>query len=240
MPKKSEIDIVTREELQRYTAPANTATHHPVPYFAMATQVLDVADSLIIPQGYTLMHEKYEVREDGSQMFGVLTWSDGTRTDMGFAVGIRNSYDKSIAAGLCMGASVFVCSNLCFAGDITVMRKNTGDSIADIKKSVLLAMYDCQPLYKDITARLDAYKEIAIDESKRDYIFGHAFTHGILAPQQLTEAWREWNDPTHPELGGNNAYALYQAMNTPLKKCNPRNILEKHKALDVMFREVII
>ena len=27
-------------------------------------------------------------------------------------------------------------------------------------------------------------------------------------------------------------------MNVPLKKCNPRNILKKHKALDVMFREV--
>ena len=238
MPKKSEIDIVTREELQRYAVPADTATHHPIPYYTMASKVLDVASSLIVPHGYILKSEKYEVREDGSQMFGVITWSDGMRTDMGFSVGIRNSYDKSIAACLCMGASVFVCSNMCFSGDITVMRKNTGDSIADIKKSVLVSMFDCQSIYKDITSRMDAYKEIVMNAAKVEAIFGHAFCNNILAPQQLTEAWREWNNPTHAELGGNNAYALYQAMNTPLKKCNPRNILEKHKALDVMFREV--
>jgi hypothetical protein len=238
MPKKANIIRVGRTELGRFTPPEDTATHHPVPYVELANQVVEVAKTMIVPHGYELTGDNYEVREDGSQMFGTLVWSDGSRTDMGLAVGIRNSYDKSIAAGLCMGASVFVCSNMMFNGDITVMRKNTGDSIEDMRKSILLAMYDCQSLYGDITHRLDAYKEIQLNTAKVEHVFGRAFCQKILAPQQLTEAWREWNAPTHEELGGNTVFSLYQAMNTPLKKCNPRNILEKHKALDTMFREI--
>jgi hypothetical protein len=52
------------------------------------------------------------------KMFGVLdleTEMHGCR----FAIGLRNSHDKSMRLGLTVGYRVFVCSNMAFSGDFT-------------------------------------------------------------------------------------------------------------------------
>ena len=48
-----------------------------------------------------------------------------TRTTSAFVVGVRNSHDKSFPAGLVIGASIFVCDNLSFSGEVKLARKHT-------------------------------------------------------------------------------------------------------------------
>jgi hypothetical protein len=53
-------------------------------------------------------------------MFGVLdleTQIEGCR----FSIGIRNSHDKSLRLGLTVGLRVFVCSNMAFSGEYTLV-----------------------------------------------------------------------------------------------------------------------
>src|SRR5215469_7209821 len=55
---------------------------------------------------------------DGMKMFGVLdleTEMHGCR----FAIGLRNSHDKSMRLALTCAYRVFVCSNMAFSGDFT-------------------------------------------------------------------------------------------------------------------------
>ncbi len=45
--------------------------------------------------------------------------------DYCWVVGVRNSHDKSFPAGITAGASVFVCDNLSFSGEVKLARKHT-------------------------------------------------------------------------------------------------------------------
>ena len=239
MSKKQKVEVisVSPEQLQEFKAPEATQSHNPIPYGVFRENVIDVTNKLITPAGYTLHSEDYKAREDGSQMFGTLTWSNGLETDMGFAIGIRSSYDKTIAAGLVMGAKVFVCSNMMFNGDITIMRKNTTNCIQDMKTSIVTALFGCVDHYTRFKEIVAGWKDKGISDRNVEEMFGHAFCNGVLKPQQLTEAWRQWTQPYYDEFKPRTVYSLYQAMNVPLKTMPPISIIDAHTNLNKMFEE---
>jgi hypothetical protein len=63
-----------------------------------------------------VVREEYAASSDGMKMFGVMDLSssfDGCR----FAIGLRNSHDKSFRLSCTGGLRVFVCENLAFHGE---------------------------------------------------------------------------------------------------------------------------
>ncbi len=70
--------------------------------------------------------EHYAVQRQGSQLFGTLDldWQD--TDEYAAAMGLRTSNDKSLSITMVAGLRVWVCSNLCFSGDlIALKRKHT-------------------------------------------------------------------------------------------------------------------
>jgi hypothetical protein len=103
---------VTREELARVTTPAATATHKPIPHIAVVDKLIEALSFRQIG----VVREEYAVSSDGMRMFGVMDLSsgfDGCR----FAIGLRNSHDKSFRLSCTVGLRVFVCENLAFHGE---------------------------------------------------------------------------------------------------------------------------
>src|SRR5579864_2506797 len=112
---------IGRTELAQIPVPEATRTHKPIPHH-------QIVESLVQTLGFRhigVVNEEYAVSADAMKMFGVLdltTEMDGCR----FAIGIRNSHDKSLRLGLTVGLRVFVCSNMAFSGDFRpVLRKHT-------------------------------------------------------------------------------------------------------------------
>jgi hypothetical protein len=89
---------LSREQLALVLTPEGTATHKPVPH-------IDVVQALIETLGFRhigVVRDEYAVSRDGMRMFGVMeleTQFQGCR----FAVGLRNSHDKSMRLGLVVG-----------------------------------------------------------------------------------------------------------------------------------------
>jgi len=52
----------------------------------------------------------------------------------GWAVGLRNSHDKTFPAGLVAGTRVFVCDILAFSGLIQIRRKHTRFAARDLRQ----------------------------------------------------------------------------------------------------------
>ena len=103
---------LTREELARVATPAATATHKPIPHIAVVEKLIEALGFRQIG----VVREEYAVSSDGMRMFGVMDLSsgfDGCR----FAVGLRNSHDKSFRLSCTVGLRVFVCENLAFHGE---------------------------------------------------------------------------------------------------------------------------
>jgi len=105
---------IPREELALVPTPPGTATHRPIPH-------QEIVQALIETLGFRhigVVADEYAVSPDGMKMFGVLdleTEMHGCR----FAIGLRNSHDKTMRLALTCGYRVFVCSNMMFSGDFT-------------------------------------------------------------------------------------------------------------------------
>jgi hypothetical protein len=103
---------ISRQELALIQTPAATSTHVPVPHH-------EIVQALVETLGFRHIHvtaDEYAVSPDGMKMFGVLdleTEMHGCR----FAIGVKNSHDRSMRLALTCGYRVFVCTNLAFRGD---------------------------------------------------------------------------------------------------------------------------
>jgi len=95
-----------RTELARILVSQATRTHRPVPHHEIGETLVETLSFRQIG----VVHEEYVVSADGMKMFGILdleTEMAGCR----FAVGVRNSHDKSLRLGLCCGVR-FLCAGI--------------------------------------------------------------------------------------------------------------------------------
>lgn len=89
---------LSREELALVPTPQGTATHRPVPH-------IEVVNALIETLGFRhvgVVKDEYAVDKTGAKMFGVMEIDqgmDGAR----FALGIRNSHDKTFRLAITVG-----------------------------------------------------------------------------------------------------------------------------------------
>jgi hypothetical protein len=91
---------ISREQLARVPTPPATATHQPIPHHEIIEALVE---SLSFRQ-IAVIQEEYAVSKDGMKMFGVLDLEALLVPRCRFAVGIRNSHDKSMRLGLTIGA----------------------------------------------------------------------------------------------------------------------------------------
>lgn len=82
---------LSREQLALVLTPEGTATHKPVPH-------IEVVQAIIETLGFRhigVVRDEYAVSRDGMRLFGIMeleTQFQGCR----FALGLRNSHDKSM------------------------------------------------------------------------------------------------------------------------------------------------
>jgi hypothetical protein len=107
---------LTREELAQVKTPAGTATHKPIPHITVVEKLIEALSFRQIG----VARAEYAVSSDGMRMFGVMDLSSGFE-GCRFAIGLRNSHDKSFRLSCTVGLRVFVCENLAFNGEYTPM-----------------------------------------------------------------------------------------------------------------------
>lgn len=103
---------LTRDELALVPCPPPTATHKPIPHHELVAALAETLGFRHI----AVHRDEYAVSRDGARMFGLMeleTTFHGCR----FALGIRNSHDKSMRLAMTVGYRVFVCENMAFSGD---------------------------------------------------------------------------------------------------------------------------
>ncbi len=89
---------LTREQLQLIPAPEATQTHQPLAHGTIVEALLEA----LAFRHIAVVRDEYAVSQDGMKMFGVLdleTTFDGCR----FAIGMRNSNDKSMRLAMTVG-----------------------------------------------------------------------------------------------------------------------------------------
>ena len=115
---------VTLDALRTLPIPQPLGTRHqPIPHAVLVDALVEG----ITDRGWTVHSSQLGVAAKGAALFGTmdLRRSTDTDTEIGTLFGFRSSVNQSTAIRGVAGKRVFICSNMCFSGDMFVMRRKS-------------------------------------------------------------------------------------------------------------------
>lgn len=227
------------EQLLTIPEPEKTITYQPLNHYDFAVNTLTVASDLI--RGFQFVGDQYALSNDGQKMFGILNYQSPEQDSLKLSIGIRNSYDKSMAAGLCIGASVIVCDNLMFQGEVTVLRKHTGENMhQELQDDIVTAIYKSQHQFTKLSEDAQKMKQTPMIRREKYQYLGILTGEKVLSPTQSTKAFRELQEPSHEEFHADSLWSGYNAATEALKSSPPQDIIKRHSRLHQITRKLYL
>ncbi len=188
-------NLISREALEELETPEGTHTHRIIPH----NYLLKTVEEELYNQNMRIVDTKLAIGKDNNNFFGVLGL-ESDDTDFRYAVGVRNSHNKMFAAGLCCGASVFVCDNLSFTSDIVIARKHTVFILNDLPTLVYNAITKVTEQRELQKVKFDAYREFTFKPSEDDSFMINTLRRKIVSTTQFPLLLKEWETPEHSEF----------------------------------------
>jgi Domain of unknown function (DUF932) len=206
---------VTREQVAAVMTPARTTTWVPIPH----DRLLAGVQCSLERAGLSVVTEAHGLSGNGDRYFGLLQVANGENPeDFGLVVGLRNSHDRTFPAGLVVGASVFVCDNLSFSGEVRLARKHTAHVERDLPQLIDRAVGRLGDLRRTQEARFIGYKQHELTDGAAHDLVIRALDAQVVPVTRVPDVLEEWRTPRHPEFReGRTAWRLFNAFTETLK-----------------------
>lgn len=226
----------TKADLAAVPVPRETDTYFPVSYARFVEEL-----ELHIPRfGLRIEREEFALARDGQQMFGVLTCQNGKQApDYTLAIGLRNSYDRSLAVGLVVGTRVFCCDNLAFSGEVQAARKHTVNVFRDLPDLIYKMLSQVASHRERIDEEVAAMKRRELAAPEAHHLMVEAVRRHVLPASHLPRLLSIWDKPRHPEFEPRTAWSLYNAFSEVTKSRSPRFQMEGTLRLNPIIRMAI-
>jgi hypothetical protein len=208
---------VTRDFLKTIPLPEATRTHQPISHYDLVEALIESLDFRQI----TVVNDEYAVTPDGMKMFGLLELNHGF-TGCRFAIGIRNSNDKSFRLAMTVGLKVVVCDNMAFKGDFQpVLAKHSKklNLIDLVSVGVDRIQRNFEPLQRMVTD----WQKCVVDDTDARLIIYEAFIEKKL-PTKLklvNEVHKHWFNPPHEAFREKTLWSLLNAFTEAFKSLKP-------------------
>ncbi len=223
----------SKADLAAVPVPDPTDSYHPVPYGRFVEEV-----ELHVPRfGLNVTSAQFALAREGNQMFGVVTCSNGMPThDYALAIGVRNSYDRSLAVGLVAGTRVFCCDNLAFSGEVKMNRKHTVHVFRDLPDLIYRMLGQVSSMRSRIDDEIAGMKATVLGPHRAHHLMVEAVRGGVLPASRLPKVIGAWEEPKHEEFASRTAWSLFNAFTEVQKGSPPRAQLEGSLKLSSLFR----
>lgn len=186
--------------------------------------------------------ERFGLSRGGKRFFGVLDLDSQIVEGVSLSIGLRNSVDKSLAAGIVMGTRVFVCDNLAFDAEIQVMRRHTRCILDDLPRRIEEAVGRIGG-YAEVTEhRIRRMQGFPVDDRTCHDLIVQAAEKRCITWTDVPRVLKEWREPGHEEFAARNAWTLYNAFTEILKKSfqlNPETATARTLRLSGLFQSVL-
>lgn len=206
---------VPRKALATVPTPAPTETWRPIPHEAFVRQV-----EWELPRyGLDVVNAAYALTHDGGRFFGLLqvTRNGLENPDYSLVVGLRNSHDKTLTAGLVAGSQVFVCDNLAFSGEVSVSRKHTSFIMMDLPGLISNAVGRLLGLFQTQDERVRRYQATGLSDADAHDLTIRALDKGVICASRIPDVLREWREPRHAAFEPRTAWSWFNAVTETLK-----------------------
>ena len=219
---------VALDEVRAVTTPRSTDSWCPIPHHQLITTVqktLATTNLRIGTQAHSLSHE-------GQRYFGLMeVHAQKLSEDYCWVLGLRNSHDKTFPAGIVAGASVFICDNLSFSGEIKFARKHTRFIVRDLPQLVERSIGLLMTKWHDQDKRIAAYKEAEITDTDAHDLIIRSVDVGVCSNRLIPPVLHEWREPKHDAFEGRNVWSLFNAFTESLKDGNLAELPKRTEAL---------
>jgi hypothetical protein len=208
---------LTREELALVPTPAGTATHKPIPH----VEVIQALTETLGFRHISVVRDEYAVSGDGMKMFGVMELDQGMHGAR-FALGVRNSHDKSFRLAVTAGYRVFVCENLAFSGDFApVLAKHSKNF--SLQNALSIGIDDMQRNFKPMVESVERWRQETLSDVSARLVIYRAFIEGELeVPRQLARNVHDlYFNPQHEEFASRTMWSLSNAFTSSFKELDP-------------------
>lgn len=227
--------VVPRDAVFEVVTPDSTDTWFPVSHGKVLTSV----QAHLETGGYQISSEQHCLSHEGNRYFGILTLASERTPDYTWAVGLRNSHDKTFPAGLSAGTRVFVCDNLAFNGEITVSRKHTRFIMRDFEQLTLNAVGKLANQLGKMDDRVERYKNHTLDDLHAHDLMVRAIAAQVIPLTRLQDVLREWREPQHTEFQVRNLWSFFNAITETFKGVNPDLAIKRGGALHGLLDSVV-
>ncbi len=207
MRKHNRTYEVPEATLRQIAAPEPTKTWMPIPHATLLDHVLHACQA----RNLAIQRQQFTVSRDRQQFFGVLVLAGGAQTDYSVALGLRNSTDKSMPAGLATGAHVMVCDNLSLCGDIVLKHKHTSQLLAHLPVLVGQALDRFMIQAGAQATVFESWKRHQIPVEKATDLIVRAADAGVIPGFGIIPVRNEFLKPRHAEFSGETVWTLYNA-----------------------------
>ena len=216
------------DDVRAVHTPTSTDSWCPIPHHQLITTVqktLQTTNLRIGTQAHSLSHE-------GQRYFGLMEVHTQTSSeDYCWVLGLRNSHDKTFPAGIVAGASVFVCDNLSFSGEIKFARKHTRFIVRDLPQLVSRSVGLLLAKWHDQDRRIAAYKDAEISDIDAHDLIIRATDVGVCSNRLIPPVLNEWREPSHDAFERRNVWSLFNAFTESLKDGNLAELPKRTEAL---------
>ena len=205
---------VPRKALAAVPTPAPTETWRPIPHEEYVRQV-----EWELPRyGLDVVHEAHALTHDGTRYFGLVQVQNGCNSpEYSWVLGLRNSHDKTLTAGLVAGAQVFVCDNLAFSGEVSVSRKHTSYILEDLPGLIGNALGRLLLMFKSQDQRVERYRTTRLNDADAHDLTIKALDSGVVCASKIPELLKEWREPRYREFEPRTVWSYFNATTEVLK-----------------------
>ena len=206
---------VPRKALALVPTPNPTATWRPIPHEEYVRQV-----EWELPRyGLDVVHEAHALTHDNTRYFGLIHVSRNgiENPDYSLVIGIRNSHDKTLTAGLVAGSSITVCDNLSFAGEVCVSRKHTVNILEDLPGLISNAVGRVLGLFQIQEQRVERYRATRLNDADAHDLTIKALDSGVVCASKIPELLKEWREPRYPDFEPRTVWSYFNATTEVLK-----------------------
>jgi hypothetical protein len=199
------------------STPTGTATHKTIPH----VEVIQALTETLGFRHISVVKDEYAVSRDGMKMFGVMELDQGMHGAR-FALGVRNSHDKSFRLAVTVGYRVFVCENLAFSGDFApVLAKHSKNF--SLQNALSIGIDDMQRNFKPMVERVERWRQETLSDVSARLVIYRAFIEGELeVPRQLARNVHDlYFNPQHEEFAPRTMWSLSNAFTSSFKELDP-------------------
>jgi hypothetical protein len=213
--------IVTLDELRDIPVPAAGGTRHqPLAHAAIVDGIVDTLGQ----RGFSAVNMKLGLDRGVSRLFGTMDiLKKGTLVKEGaesiLSLGIRHANDRTLSLGMIAGRKIFVCSNMAFSGDMSIMSKRHTTGL-NLQWEIVAGLDKAFARFEALDGFIDNLKDKKLnDRTARDVIYRAVIEKNVLAPQYLPNVHDNYFTPGEDwsDCQPRSAWGLYNAFTRVLR-----------------------